>query len=140
MPAIEPASTEFEPSLWHQNTDIEGWRPETGARNWARAEKIADVWVTETWGRRANARECRHYLFGSDIAGRDRTAWLRTQSDANRSQMPNSLITGKIQGISRILTSLFDRKRPVAQHLLMLAAEFPMHGNRELKSTNKELR
>jgi hypothetical protein len=30
---IEPVSTDFEPSLWHHNADIENWRPETGARN-----------------------------------------------------------------------------------------------------------
>jgi hypothetical protein len=33
---IEPVSCAFERSLGRQNTDIENWRPETGAPNWGR--------------------------------------------------------------------------------------------------------
>jgi hypothetical protein len=33
LAAIEPVSTDFEPSLSCPNTDIENWRPETRARN-----------------------------------------------------------------------------------------------------------
>src|SRR5262245_40633569 len=57
-----------------------------------------------------------------------RRDWLA--DDAVRWQS-NSLITGKIQGISRTLVSGLDCMRSIAQQLPMLAPKFPTHWNRE---------
>src|SRR5205823_4921327 len=55
---VEPVSCEFEPSLWHQNTDIENSRPETGARNRSDITENQEKRASETRHRLANPRKC----------------------------------------------------------------------------------
>lgn len=73
---VEPVSCEFEPSLWHQNTDIENRAPETGARNSSKGAQNRENSASETRLRLANLRECRDYFCNPDMAHRDGTCWL----------------------------------------------------------------
>src|SRR5437773_10775232 len=77
---VEPVSCDFEPSLWLHGTDIENWRPETGARNWSDVPQNPKNCASETERRLANSRECRENFCKSDISYRDRSGWLRMQS------------------------------------------------------------
>src|SRR5204863_210578 len=51
---VEPVLCEFEPSLWHQNTDIENSRSETGARNGRHISENQEKDASETRDRHAN--------------------------------------------------------------------------------------
>src|SRR5262245_9141249 len=82
---IEPVSCQFEPSLCDQNTDIENWRPEIGARNSLDTAQNRESRAAETRQHLANSRECRDYFFKLDRTHRDQTGWLGRQ-DSN-SQM-----------------------------------------------------
>jgi hypothetical protein len=73
---IEPVSTHLELNLWHQNADIDNWRPETGALNSSGAAKNRKNCASETQQRLPNARECREYFCSLDMAHRDWTGWL----------------------------------------------------------------
>jgi hypothetical protein len=79
---LNTVSREFEPSLWHQNTDIENWRPETGARNWSDGAENRENGASETRHRLANSRKCRAYFCETDMPHKDRTGWLGW-SDSN---------------------------------------------------------
>jgi hypothetical protein len=74
--AIEPVSCAFELSLGRQNTDIENWRPETGARNWLVAAQNPENCASPTVQRPPKYRECRAFSCAVDMAHRDRTGWL----------------------------------------------------------------
>jgi hypothetical protein len=74
--AIEPVSCAFELSLGRQNTDIENWRPETGARNWLVAAQNPENCASQTVQRPPKYREYRAFSCAVDMAHRDRTGWL----------------------------------------------------------------
>ena len=57
--------------------------------------------------------------------------WRRKQSAANRSRQSNSLITGKLQGISSIGSVISDFFRQIRQTVQRLVREFPARSNRE---------
>jgi hypothetical protein len=99
---VEPVSYDFEPSLCHQNTDIENSRSETGARNGRHITENQEKCASETRDRHANSRKYRVYFCGPDMCHRDGTGWLSMQSNANRSPPQNPGYQRKIQGISPI--------------------------------------
>ena len=73
---VEPVSYQFEPSLRHQNKDIENQRPETGAQNRPDIAQNRENRVTETRHPLANSRECRTKFCKPDMAQRDGAGWL----------------------------------------------------------------
>ena len=79
---VEPVCYKFEPSLCHQNTDIEISRSETGARNGRHITENQEKCAAETPDRDANARESREYFCRPHMPHRDGTGWLGRQ-DSN---------------------------------------------------------
>src|SRR6266511_1508456 len=79
---VDPVSYEFEPSLWHQNADIENSRSETCARNWPDVTENQEKLAAETRHHLANWRECRTNVCEPDMPYRDGAGWLGRQ-DSN---------------------------------------------------------
>jgi hypothetical protein len=102
---------DIEPSLWHQNTDIESCRPETGAENAPDGAEHLVRAAEETRQRRGNARESRSNFAKPEIGIRDRTGWLRRQSGSNRSPSGNSRMAAKTGKFAGLFPKL-NRRRP----------------------------
>src|SRR5262249_47098347 len=85
--AFEPVSFEFEPSLLHQNTNIEISRSETCMKSAGHRRK-SRKWRSETRDRLANSRECRVNFCGADMYPRDRTGWLGREDSNLRMAEP----------------------------------------------------
>jgi hypothetical protein len=95
---VEPVSCTCEPSLSDQDTDIENSRPETRLRNRREVAPKSKKRRKRLPTCPINSRKCRANFCKPDMAHRDGSGWLRTQSDANRSLPSNSLLTGKLTG------------------------------------------
>src|SRR5262245_3277192 len=90
---------EFEPSLCHQNADIENSRPETGTRNWPDISQNREICATETRDGLANSPECRANFCEPDMPHRDPVclagwgARIRTWECRNQNPVPYHLAT-----------------------------------------------
>lgn len=73
LATVEPVSTDFEPSLYCPNTDIENWRPETRARNSPAVAENRKNCALETLRCVVKPREYREYSCNQDMPHRDGT-------------------------------------------------------------------
>jgi len=72
-------------------------------------------------------------------AGKPATGWLCWQSQANPSLLPNSLIYGKLQGISAVLAQPCPPDTDFSVLHQQEMAKFPKRQIRELFGRNKEI-
>src|SRR5580704_19088198 len=81
----EPVSVNSRTSLRSAEMEIGKWRAETGARNPRPKDGNARNCRPETGARQPNPREYQRFSQNRKNQPRDRTAWLTTQAQANRS-------------------------------------------------------
>jgi hypothetical protein len=99
---FRPSSSPFEPSLYRlrsplpgngfRTPETEGPKPPPGGLHWRQRPHVRYL-------NRGNARKLRAIRQRPGNAGSNRTAWWWMESRSNRSQHPNSLIYGNLQGI-----------------------------------------